>query len=490
MKNSFKKYLFILNLILLIPFADSVAYNDKTSTVSASYTATSNCIVYGDLGSGYISVNHRVGMTSGGYSVNPGQSISFNYNPDDPYFLLNNGTWDTPYGEWTDSVSNIYYAKFGPYSEMKNSFSSGSDASYMGYIKDHGQFFCGDSCIDQYGYFYWTAVKPSVSIVSSNPGVISCRGMNCTAISPGEATLTSNIDQTNARAWAKVVYTFMNGTYFFMNPGAYADFTGVVTGLYCSSVTTSGISPGSFYLPATSMSWTINVSSPFINGSCGSAQGSYLPTDTTWRVPFCNSGTPSPAAPAFPAIGATTSWQCIGVGAGRNPDPTCTATRNYATPNVNLNINPPTITNINNNTLTPGTTNITLNWNITNESSACNGNCVCNLTDLDSGSTGGDISYLTSNPNTRRTNQTIGSGTHNYSINCRNPQNLSGNAPASITATCTFQKGTPACDKLCGPGNTVTPKLNDDCSITNSSVVGCSGNPNCPAGTQFEEVRP
>lgn len=219
-------------------------------------------------------------------------------------------------------------------------------------------------------------------------------------------------------------------------------------------------------------------------GACGNRSTTYAASILDWPggSVYCSVGS-ALSSPAFPNYAQTVTWTCGGVNGGPN-SPLCSATRNLDTPAVTLTPTPASVSNINNNTLTPGTANITLNWNISNEAQACGTGCDCSF--VEGGVPTGYNPYLT----TKSANKTIGPGTTNFEITCRNPQNISGNATASVTATCTPQSGPPACDKPCGPGNTITPTLGNNCITNNSIVAGCPGNPNCPASTSFEEVRP
>lgn len=149
------------------------------------------------------------------------------------------------------------------------------------------------------------------------------------------------------------------------------------------------------------------------------------------------------------------------------------------TPTLPANIN-----NINNGTMTPGTANVNLAWTIANEAQVCASGCECSFVE------GGAFTGFNPYPATNSASKPIVKGNNNFEIYCRNTEGAHDNALATVLATCSVQTGPPACDKPCGPGNTVTPTLNNNCSITNSSVPGCPGNPNCPASTSFEEVRP
>ncbi len=68
-----------------------------------------------------------------------------------------------------------------------------------------------------------------------------------------------------------------------------------------------------------------------VTGVCGSAATSYASGATTYSGSLCSAGTASPASPAFPAQGGSSSWTCLGQNGGSN-SPLCTATRAAVTP--------------------------------------------------------------------------------------------------------------------------------------------------------------
>ncbi|PJA87330.1 MAG: hypothetical protein CO140_04910, partial [Candidatus Moranbacteria bacterium CG_4_9_14_3_um_filter_40_7] len=115
-------------------------------------------------------------MTQGNLVNLPGQAICFSYYPDKPYFSAYGGPWDTPYGTWCGSRND--YCMSVVNAKIKDSRGSGN-----------------------LGWVNVTAVKPGVSISSSNPAIVSCSGGCCTANSPGSARLTAHINGTGARVW-------------------------------------------------------------------------------------------------------------------------------------------------------------------------------------------------------------------------------------------------------------------------------------------------
>ncbi|MFA5730000.1 MAG: type II secretion system protein, partial [Candidatus Paceibacterota bacterium] len=62
-----------------------------------------------------------------------------------------------------------------------------------------------------------------------------------------------------------------------------------------------------------------------LNGVCGTNAQAYASGVTAYSGTFCAAGTASPASPAFPASGASVSWTCLGALSGTNAS--CTASR-------------------------------------------------------------------------------------------------------------------------------------------------------------------
>ncbi|NCU41116.1 MAG: hypothetical protein EOM19_00115 [Candidatus Moranbacteria bacterium] len=102
-----------------------------------------------------------------------------------------------------------------------------------------------------------------------------------------------------------------------------------------------------------------------INGSCGTASKTYTSTQTAYTGTFCSAGTVSPTSPAFPAPGASTSWQCLGQKGGINVS--CSATRQPVTPPPPPPV--PTLTFTADSTNIPYNTATTLRWTSTSATS-------------------------------------------------------------------------------------------------------------------------
>jgi hypothetical protein len=109
------------------------------------------------------------------------------------------------------------------------------------------------------------------------------------------------------------------------------------SGTYCSMGTSTPATP-TFPVAGASVTWTCPVtnSSPIsctathaaapVAGVCGAAATTYAYSATAYSGALCSTGASSPAAPAFPAQGASINWSCLGTNGGSSPS--CTASRN------------------------------------------------------------------------------------------------------------------------------------------------------------------
>lgn len=432
---------------------NSNAYNDQTRVVTGNYNSylyfiqrVVNTEIWASVQiNGYVSVNHRVGMTSGGSIVDIGTPINFAYNPDDPFFL-NGGFsyWDTPYGEWRNDVN---------------------EAVSSATLTSRGQLIYDGSNFP--GYIYWIASRPSVYMTSTNPAVVSCSGMSCWAVGSGVAQVRANIDGTMARAKMNI-YTNRFG---WLSDQNIRYFSG-------NKTTDSAIN----MLPATSMVWAIAVTSPVTNGACGNARGDYIPASTTWRSPACARGTPDNDIITTPFLnpGETKTWNCIGSGTGHTND-FCTATRKLPIPDVVIN---PPVTNIslNNNSVAVSSKIVNLNWRINNAAQACGSGIGC--TCIASGSWSGGKTY----PNNQSV--TVGTpGVNNFTLTCTNPTGDSNNDTAVVNAGCDIFADAGVCNQPCGDGNLIRTTVDSACNI-GSATMGTCNLGNCPVSTEFQEIRP
>jgi hypothetical protein len=126
----------------------------------------------------------------------------------------------------------------------------------------------------------------------------------------------------------------------------------VYSGAYCAMGVSTPAAP-SFPAAGASTTWTCPVANdpthPIsctathaaapVNGACGPAHTTYTALDTAYAGAYCSSGTAS-GSPAFPAIGASSNWSCMGTGGGSNPS--CLATRSSPVDlvnNIHTNVN-------------------------------------------------------------------------------------------------------------------------------------------------------
>jgi hypothetical protein len=86
------------------------------------------------------------------------------------------------------------------------------------------------------------------------------------------------------------------------------------------------------YEGTTSSAVTVTVNNAAVNGACGTAATSYAYNASAFSGTMCSagSGVTTPASPAFPAQGGSTTWTCGGSNGGSSSG-TCTATRALTT---------------------------------------------------------------------------------------------------------------------------------------------------------------
>jgi hypothetical protein len=124
----------------------------------------------------------------------------------------------------------------------------------------------------------------------------------------------------------------------------YAYSASAYSGTYCVMGTSTPVSPA-FPAAGNSTTWTCPVTSgsPIsctathspapVAGVCGAAATAYSYSASVYSGALCSTGTASPASPAFPAVGSSSSWSCLGTNGGSSPS--CTASRNNPLPLVN-----------------------------------------------------------------------------------------------------------------------------------------------------------
>ena len=129
--------------------------------------------------------------------------------------------------------------------------------------------------------------------------------------------------------------------------------------------------------------------------------------------------------------------------------------------------------------------NVKFDWDITNKNEACGSvGCTCTA----SGDWSGSKSYPASNQNVSVNRPPTGVKT--FTLTCTNPNSVSGSNTKQINTSCDpFSWTDSTCNSLCGPGNFMQHSVNNLCNVTDSLGAACN-NGNCPASTDFKEVRP
>jgi hypothetical protein len=198
--------------------AKAEAFNEKSASVTQDYTFMRNMpLGYVPIYNGHYTAVNTIGMTSGGTLVRSGAAINFFYDKMPPSLVFNGtgGYWDTPYGRWMDVE---YMDDDDNLLPIYSGYSFGT------------KFYERDLFYNHFGMANFAADPPTVSMSSSDPGIISCSGMNCIANKSGTAVVTGKIGQINANAYV----------YFYDSMTSYA---------LSKSLT----------FPAQSVSWTIRV---------------------------------------------------------------------------------------------------------------------------------------------------------------------------------------------------------------------------------------
>lgn len=163
---------------------------------------------------------------------------------------------------------------------------------------------------------------PSQKLVVNGSGLftgnISASGDVCNGAGNCLSALAS---LTNACGGAATTYAYAATAY---------------SGSYCLMGSSTPSSPA-WPAAGASTSWTCPVSggSPIsctathtgapVNGVCGPAATTYVYSATAFSGALCTTGTVSPASPAFPAAGGSTTWSCLGANGGSSYN--CVAAR-------------------------------------------------------------------------------------------------------------------------------------------------------------------
>lgn len=257
----------------------------KTQTISVAYDfglPCPTCKYDQTVSVGDVSRTSSVTLT-GSTSLNISNSISFNV-AEECAVSLGGAAWDTPYCNDQLKITSTYY-----------------DDNY-------------EQSITNDAYFIWTKPTFTKTLTSSNPAVLSCTGMSCTAVGGGTAIVTVNIPSgtSNLKACVGILSKEFSCTNWLADGDTSLGdvvrntrYVGLREGTDYGTVT-------SLVLPAFYPTWTFTVASPIIAPSCGTAATTYASASTTYTGAFCAVGTLGPITPAFPAPGATVSWNCAG----------------------------------------------------------------------------------------------------------------------------------------------------------------------------------
>ena len=184
---------------------------------------------------GNIEIPHIVERDNTNSVLNIGDTVNFTYKPEEPFYYGYGEAYDTPPGKWCGDWSS----------------QDCRDDSYdeIGIIKTGGDLGIRNNFPLE---MTWLAVKPLVSITSSDNAVVSCGGMKCTAQGKGDTVLTANIGAVKARPWVRVLSN--KGDVRWEGNGE----------------DTAGMSDKNF--PGTAISWNISVDQPM------SCSASFTPT--------------------------------------------------------------------------------------------------------------------------------------------------------------------------------------------------------------------
>lgn len=164
---------------------------------------------------GFVNVEHKTNVTKpvdgdrvGDVSnLKAGDRLAFNYDPENPFYHGFAGRFDTPYGEWRSSLDQLrngvaWGGGTADKNFMRNS-AAGNNAERVATLRVRDM---EDGSTDT-AWLFWTAVKPSPALSSSDSSIVSCSGLVCTAASKsGSATISMDIPETTVKIWS-LVYT-------------------------------------------------------------------------------------------------------------------------------------------------------------------------------------------------------------------------------------------------------------------------------------------
>ncbi len=300
-KKNIKISVIILFTALSVVFYSNVV-EAKTDSRSCNYVHGYDCCggayptKYKTVVTGSVSIDTDVSMSGGVVTSIPvSGTINFTKSLTADYSATG-GYWDTPTmlvnGNWHNDTYNFYG---GSRVGAQNIHDSNGLPGWVAWVAD----------IHNYSNIY---------ISSSNPSVMSCSGMSCTAVAPGTVTLTAHIPDYYARmrSWIR------------FNTPTTGSFPNALGGLYLSSYGTSwlhsndchaySIRSGTYFkgvrLASSTLAWSVTVN-PAAVAKCGTAAKTY-PADA---IGYSGTSCESPSTlfgtmGAFPSPGGTASWTC------------------------------------------------------------------------------------------------------------------------------------------------------------------------------------
>lgn len=320
--------IFLFGLILaggLLGGRGALAVGDQSISSSSDYALYQvRDPVFGNvlISTGNVSLNHYMNVST--TNVLCGGSTTFFYGSN-LFYNANGGSWDTPYGGTSIDFGNI---------------------------ANVGQLISGNGA--RGGYIHFTYNNPGNPILtSSNPAVMTCTGMTCSAVpgASGTARITAYLGGTTTRIWGLIAYYKPRcdeyrtpklsciGSILSHPRCSDSDSTYWVSptedNFSCGGGNIQSSAPNFTTLPlgGKSLSWDITVGSCApINGECNplSARNDYASTATGPSLAYCSAGTPSPATTiSFPTdkygVDSTVNWSCNGSNGGTNA--ACSAAR-------------------------------------------------------------------------------------------------------------------------------------------------------------------
>ncbi len=211
----------------------------------------------------------------------------------------------------------------GPWSWTCYGANGGSNASCGANLSVNGA--CGSSN----GSNFYSAPSANLCNAGSNSAV--------SGSGPWSWTCTGTNGGSTASCSANLIVDGVCGS----AAGAYGSGATGYNGAYCNAGSPNATP--AFPAAGNSTSWTCLGSnggnnsaicvatrnaSP-VNGACGTANKTYLYSDSSYGSDtYCSAGNPT-ATPAFPTQGSSVTWSCSGINGGSNSG-TCTASRNLA----------------------------------------------------------------------------------------------------------------------------------------------------------------